>query len=698
MRKKVLWRSVVATLALLGMLVPARAEPVAPLRLETLVPASSLAFVAFEEVGSWGDRWKRTALGRLIADPEMRAFLDPVVEDVTAAVRKAAEGDREGKGPVPPILARLFEALRGLRGQAAACVMDAPKGRPPAIAAALDFGDHVADFTAFLERMGGPDGKVEWTKTEDAGRAWWAVGGEMPTTVTVVGTSVLASTDRAWLDGVVQRSGAPVADPLAGAASFRDVREAVGGNEVAAFVWANVPAVLDRVGLPERARTQAAVLGADTVRAAGYGLAFRGEGFADTLVLSAPGADHGILPLLRMRPATHRTLAWAPATTFLWREDTGDLAGLLGGLREVLAKAEPRAAREMDEALQDARRELGVDVESDLLAGLAGEQALYLGVPETGGLYPEAAAFLSVKDPAAYEGLFERAVNGLSSVLARERVRAVQRTVPWHGHRLHVLDLEASRGDDPVPFTPTWTILREGEAGWLVVTLVPHAMKELILRREAGTPGLAGEEDVKALLASAPPGHGGFLYLDTQAALSLLYDTGVPLLQAAVKPNVLGAPIRLDWAQLPAARTVRPYLRSAALFMTSDEKGLTVSVSSPTGILAPLAIVAAVAIPSLAARANSARSAHAQAEMQNIQMAIHMHYLDRRKLPTSLADLTAPPADGGEPFLESLPKDPWGGEYRYVVTDVAKRDFELRSAGPDGVFDTEDDVVHRSGS
>lgn len=42
---------------------------------------------------------------------------------------------------------------------------------------------------------------------------------------------------------------------------------------------------------------------------------------------------------------------------------------------------------------------------------------------------------------------------------------------------------------------------------------------------------------------------------------------------------------------------------------------------------------------------------------------------------------------------EKLLTDPWGTPYRLDILNVAAEDFEIRSAGPDRVFDTEDDVT-----
>ena len=147
--------------------------------------------------------------------------------------------------------------------------------------------------------------------------------------------------------------------------------------------------------------------------------------------------------------------------------------------------------------------------------------------PETGGVYPELGLVFDVKDAAAFEATIAKTVDALCREAGKsERVTASRRVIEWHGKRLHVVDLAGVARRTMVPFTPTICFV----GNRMLVTLVPHAMKEILLRHEMGTAnaGLAGQEDVKSLLAAAPKGHSSFGYLDLQAILNLAYDTGVP--------------------------------------------------------------------------------------------------------------------------------------------------------------------------
>ena len=98
-------------------LVPAaRAEERVALRLETLVPSRTLALAGFEDIGSWGRRWKENAFAKMAADPEMAAFVGPLKEDLG----RLLEGGDGKEDPIPPIVRKAFRQVQGLSGQALA--------------------------------------------------------------------------------------------------------------------------------------------------------------------------------------------------------------------------------------------------------------------------------------------------------------------------------------------------------------------------------------------------------------------------------------------------------------------------------------------------------------------------------------------------------------------------------------------------
>jgi hypothetical protein len=80
--------------------------------------------------------------------------------------------------------------------------------------------------------------------------------------------------------------------------------------------------------------------------------------------------------------------------------------------------------------------------------------------------------------------------------------------------------------------------------------------------------------------------------------------------------------------------------------------------------------------------------------IRNAREAVLLYQFEFGKLPSEsegLEVLVHPLR--GSAFLSSVPADPWERPLRYRTGSELEGGFEIRSAGPDGVPGTEDDVV-----
>jgi general secretion pathway protein G len=110
-------------------------------------------------------------------------------------------------------------------------------------------------------------------------------------------------------------------------------------------------------------------------------------------------------------------------------------------------------------------------------------------------------------------------------------------------------------------------------------------------------------------------------------------------------------------------------------------------------------IVAVRVIPEL----GKANVSKAVAQITNFQTALNLYRLDNKRFPTQAQGLqalceqpTRPPIPekyrpGG--YLEStiLPRDPWGGDYAYIVPGSRGAEYEIISYGADGEPGGEDE-------
>lgn len=108
-----------------------------------------------------------------------------------------------------------------------------------------------------------------------------------------------------------------------------------------------------------------------------------------------------------------------------------------------------------------------------------------------------------------------------------------------------------------------------------------------------------------------------------------------------------------------------------------------------------IGILVGIAIPRLGGRVRQAQIAAAEADVNNIGMALRLYEVDNGTYPPSLQSLITKPGNAPNwrgPYLEKgLPKDPWGNDYVYQFPGTRNpHSYDLKSYGPDGVESADD--------
>jgi general secretion pathway protein G len=112
-------------------------------------------------------------------------------------------------------------------------------------------------------------------------------------------------------------------------------------------------------------------------------------------------------------------------------------------------------------------------------------------------------------------------------------------------------------------------------------------------------------------------------------------------------------------------------------------------------VLVILGILATLVVPRIMSRPDEARIIAAKQDINSIGQALKLYRLDNQGYPTTDQGLqalvtkpSAPPAPpnwktGG--YLDRLPKDPWGNEYKYLNPGAKNTsDVDVFSLGADG--------------
>jgi len=105
-----------------------------------------------------------------------------------------------------------------------------------------------------------------------------------------------------------------------------------------------------------------------------------------------------------------------------------------------------------------------------------------------------------------------------------------------------------------------------------------------------------------------------------------------------------------------------------------------------------IGIMASLVLVSVLPNVDKAHTAKARQDIQTIRGALDMFKLDNYKYPTTeqgLKSLVQQPNDpsirnwrqGG--YVESMQKDPWGNDYRYVYPGTHGKEYDLYTLGAD---------------
>lgn len=148
---------------------------------------------------------------------------------------------------------------------------------------------------------------------------------------------------------------------------------------------------------------------------------------------------------------------------------------------------------------------------------------------------------------------------------------------------------------------------------------------------------------------------------------------------------------RPEESELPESEVTLPVVEAGVVPPVTDA-GLT--LIEMIVVLAIIALVAALIVPSVIGRPDQARVTVAQADLKSIGAALKMYRLDNGSYPTTeqgLAALVTKPATGPaatnyatDGYLQQAPSDPWGHPYVYRSPGATGGGFDLSSLGRDG--------------
>ena len=109
-------------------------------------------------------------------------------------------------------------------------------------------------------------------------------------------------------------------------------------------------------------------------------------------------------------------------------------------------------------------------------------------------------------------------------------------------------------------------------------------------------------------------------------------------------------------------------------------------------VVAIIGMLGAVAVPAIMSNLESSRIETTRVLIKNVETAAGTYKIKKGKSPATLDLLKEPQTEGGDPWLEGDPVDPWGNDLKYELQ--GKRKPKITSWGPDGEEGGDDDITN----
>jgi len=392
-------------------------------------------------------------------------------------------------------------------------------------------------------------------------------------------------------------------EPLSANPNFVSAMKEVSGEHVQLAFYLDVQRfyeVLEKIasgegplagsGEPGKVGHIVKALGISQVSALAAAASIEDRGIHERLRIFSPAPHKGVLAALAGKPLSDRALASVPADADVLATVNLDPSKMLAEIKRVAAEIEPKSAGEIDEVLAMVSKEVGLDVEKDLLAHV-GDQWMLVSAPSLGGFLTGTVLTVELKDAAKFEHSLGKLEARFGQMLG-EQPAPTEKKAPatqprpasrprrrgpeirsYQANAVKVRYLALSGRGAPVwlgVVTPAWAV----HAGRLYVGPYPQVVAAAAAGPAEKT--LPQSEKFAALRKRVAASASGLVYVNTPGLCRRLY--GVPMAAWSLACNVIGARTGLELRpeMLPALPKLEKFLSPDIWALSSDAKGITI--------------------------------------------------------------------------------------------------------------------------
>lgn len=618
-----------------------------------LFPEGTILYLNWPGVDQLRKTCRDTALGKIMAEPQMTRFREQLVPALIALVEKQAakEGEEE-------VAAAVKELARLLMKHPLAIGLGSVGGGGTMVDAAVvaRAGKDAPELQMQLEKLLRqakvpldaattlpPESRLQMKELAVLGPLmpirWGVVGDDFVVSVGTRTTQMLTGngdvkrlTDSPHFAAAMKATGGSGATPLL----YVDLAETVKTLESFQMVFAagEVPIlgepgglgkVLDEAGLGK-------VESLTLVQAPEAG------GFKTTLFLRVPGMGEGGDRSLPGKPLTEADLALVPRDVTSASVGNVNLAEAYRWAMKLVRLLGPDVADPVTEGIAEVEKRIGMKIEADLL-GAFGDTWVVYDSPRAGGFWVTGLTIMAEVKP---NNKLDQGLRAIVKAVAEVADVEGQVTVREESYRDQKITFVNCPGV-PMPIAPAWAIYKDRWVLALYPQMVRAALDQLI---DKG-PSLLDNPDFQRGYKLLPKGSCSVVYTDTAEGVRQLYVIGLPISQLLLSMGQ-GEGLELDSSVLPSLSCIDKHLFGDVGCSVATPDGWMIVGHGPLpveipsmgegGMMIPLGL--SIGLPSLAHARQAARGAVSATNLKSIGLGLHMYASEHGgKFPPDLQTL-----------------------------------------------------------
>ncbi len=549
---------------------------------------------------SEADPASKNEIERLLAEPEVKEFIEVITNTLEGAARQAMKG---GGAVLAQELPRLVRILLTRPMVLYLGPLKINVGSPPDISGGivLDAGTQAAEVERSIRAL------IQVAGLEGGAPVETVAGADIHTLPLPPDAPPIAwgkQENRIFL-GVGTGTAAAIARRLAGEApggipqNIAKLRTNLRIERPGLLTHIDVAGILEAFPpeLQGQFRPILDALGLNSVGTIAQVSGLEGRGFTSKTLVTTHGDLRGLLAPFRSRPLEKSALQAVPADATVAIAGRLDTELIYREILDTIGRIDPQAREEATRGILDAESELGFRLSEDLFQALGDTWRLYNSPGEGGLLVTGLTLVVDVRDEDRIQRTLDRFASLLTEALARGRPEQgiPPRTIRFQGKTIYTMDLSASaRRGDFIPLAPSWCFTE----GKLVISLFPQMVKAHLSRKEAAqgeTPARTGSlADLPEVAELWSEGRAPIAvsWADTRAFFRILYPF-VPFLAEMASAELRREGINISSALLPSAPAIEPHLIPAVSAGYRTEEGILLVQKGGmplAGGLAPLAM------------------------------------------------------------------------------------------------------------